>query len=473
MPQRAPQQQTALGALGGGDLLLRNARLVDSDGGVTDGGLIARDGVIATVFAGEPPRLDRDCEEVDAGGRYVLPGLIDPHVQLYPLPDWAHYVSETASAALGGVTTIVKMHRDLEGYEPAVFATEVAAAEARAHVDFSFHLALMTDSQIAAVPELARSLELTSFKVFMAYKGAEGTPIGIQGLDDGQLLDALRAVAGVGGVVLVHAENQEIAARARSRVDDAATGLRAWAESRPPIVEAEAVRRVAFLANEAGCPLYVVHVTSEAGLRELAEVRAPGQRLWIETEPHYLTETVDSEAGVLAKVIPPIRFASDRAALWQALEAGRIDSIGSDHVMALRERKGGSLWTSQLGFAGIATILPALLSYGVAPGRLTLADVVRITSTNPAQIFGFSGKGRLLPGRDADFVVIDLDLEREVQAEMLGSASDFSIYEGRTLRGWPVLTACRGRVVMRDGKIVGEQGHGRYLRRLPQAGATA
>lgn len=448
------------------DLLLHNARLVFADGTIVEGGLACAGGVIREVFAGEPPSVPSGCEEIDAQGRYVLPGAIDPHVQLYPAPAWNHYATETRSAALGGVTTIVKMHRDLEGYDPESFVEELAGAESRAYVDFSFHLALMSDAQIAAVPDYARELALTSFKLFTAYKGEEGYAIGIQGVDDGQLLDALAAVAEVGGVALVHCENQELAARARARVQaEGRDGLRAWAESRPALVETEAVRRVAFLAGLAGCPLYVVHVTSRLALEALVAARRAGQQLFLETESHYLTETCDSPAGTLAKVIPPIREAEDREALWEALAAGEIDAIGSDHVSASRERKRGSVWEAQLGFPGIATILPVLLSEGVGRGRISLARVAAVTSRNPARIFGLAGKGALLPGKDADFVVVDLDLERTVDAAMLGSSSDFSIYEGRSLRGWPVLTVCRGAVVVRDGELVGRAGHGRYLRR--------
>jgi dihydropyrimidinase len=452
-------------------LVIRNGRLVYADGTIVEGGLVCRDGRIESVFEGDGPAG----EALDVGGRYVLPGVIDPHVQLYPQPDYAHYATETASAALGGVTTIVKMHRDLAGYDPESFWAEVAGAESRAHVDFSFHLALMTEAQIGRVPELARELELTSFKLFMAYKGEEGHAIGIQGVDDGLLLEALHAVAGVpGGVVLVHAENQELAARAYAQVRAAGgEGLAAFAESRPWLVEAEAVRRVAFLADVAGCPLYVVHVTSWQGLEALAAARAEGQELWIETEAHYLTETADSPAGVLAKVIPPIRGEADREALWEALESGELDALGSDHVSgASRARKSGSVWDAQLGFAGIATILPTLLDEGVNRRGLPLARVAELCSESPAQIFGLETKGALLPGKDADLVVVDLDLERRVDAAMLGSASDFSIYEGRTLRGWPVLTVSRGEIVMRDGELTGREGHGRYLRRRTPPGGN-
>ncbi len=447
-------------------LVLRNGRLVYADGRIVDGGLVCEDGAIVAVFTGEPPTRWARAEEIDAGGRHVLPGAIDPHVQLYAAEQFVHYATETRSAAIGGVTTIVKMHRDLAGYDTATFFEEIAGAESRAYVDFCFHLAVMTDDQIASIPRYADDFGVRSFKFFTAYKGKEGAPLGISGLDDGQLLEALIAVARCGGTALVHCENQELAARAARDVRAAGgEGLAGFAASRPTIVELEAVRRVAFLAGRAGCPLYVVHVTSREGIDFVATARRAGQAIYAETEPHYLTETLDSPAGNLAKVIPPIRQAVDRDALWAALATGGVDAIGSDHVSARRERKQGSVWDAQLAFPGIATILPVLFSEGVNAGRIPLSRVVAVTSTNPARIFGLERKGALLPGRDADFVVIDLELERTVDAGMLGSVSDFSIYEGRTLRGWPVLTVSRGEVVVRDGEVVGSEGHGRFLRR--------
>ena len=451
----------------GGSLRLHNARLVHADGRVIAGGLDIERGRIVRVFAGASGAgADPAVAQIDAGGRFVLPGLIDPHVQLYPRPQRAEYATETRSAALGGVTTIVKMHRDLAGYDPGAFWSEVADAEAVACVDFAYHLALMTEEQVRRAAEYAAAFELSSFKLFTAYKGEEGAAIGIQGIDDGLLLDALRRIAGLGGVALVHCENQELAAAAlrevRGRGED---GLAAFAASRPPLVEAEAVARVCTLAAHAGAALYVVHVTCRDALEAALRARAAGCRVFVETEPHYLTDTEHSPAGALAKVIPPLRSDADRDALWEALAAGRIDTIGSDHVAHERATKAGSIWDARLGFPGIATILPVLLSEAVAARGVSLPRIAALTSTRAAEIFGLHRKGRLAPGMDGDFVIVDLDLEREVDAAMLGSSSDFSIYEGRTLRGWPVLTVSRGVVVMRDGEAVGRQGHGRYVRR--------
>ena len=450
------------------ELLLRNARLVYADGSIVDGGLRARHGLIVEVFSGDGPANGPGTDALDAEGKYVLPGAIDPHVQLYAAPEFAHYATETGSAAVGGVTTILKMHRELDGYETGAFWDEVEAAERRARIDFGFHLMLMSDEQIAAIPAYAHDFQLTSFKALMAYKGEEGYRLGIQGIDDAQLFEAFRATAAVGGVMLVHCENQELANRALARVRATERdGLAAFADTRPPEVEAEAIKRATYLAGEAECPLYVVHVTSRDGVESLIEARRAGADVRIETEAHYLTETCESPAGNLLKVLPPVRAPEHGEALWRALETGELDAVGSDHVATTRDEKQGTIWEARLGFPGIATILPALLSHGVHGRGVSLARVAEVTATRPAEIFGLDRKGQLVPGRDADFVVIDLELEKTVSAEMLASASDFSPYEGQTLKGWPVVTVSRGVVVMRDGEVVGPEGHGRYLRRPP------
>ena len=446
-----------------------------ADGRIVEGGLVCEDGSIVAVFEGDPPDGWTDADEIDAGGQHVLPGAIDPHVQLYAAERFGHYSTETRSAAVGGVTTILKMHRDLAGYDSTEFFDEVSGAEGRAYVDFGFHLAVMTDGQIASIPRYADEFGIRSFKFFTAYKGEEGAPLGIQGLDDGQLLEALTAVAGCGGTALVHCENQELAARAAGDVQAAGgDGLAGFAASRPPIVELEAVRRVAFLAASAGCPLYVVHVTSREAIDVIASARRGGQAIFAETEPHYLTETVDSPAGNLAKVIPPIREPGDRDALWARSRRGAWTRSGPTTSPRVESGSRARSGTRSWDFRASRRSLPVLLSEGVAAGRIPLSRVVAVTSTNPARIFGLERKGALVPGRDADFVVVDLELEREVDAAHLGSVSDFSIYEGRTLRGWPVLTVSRGAVVVRDGEVVGPEGHGRFLRRgLRETAAAA
>lgn len=448
------------------DLVIRNGRFVYADGRVVEGDLHAVGGTVAAVTARGAHPASVGSEEVDAEGRYVLPGAIDPHVQFPPVGDFDHYATETRSAALGGVTTVLKMHRDLGGYDAAWFREELAGAERRAHIDFAFHLALMDDDQIARTAEYAAEFETSSFKLFIAYKGEEGRERNIGSVDDGQLLEAFEAVARIGAVALAHCENHDLATRCKQRVVAAGRDdLCAFNDSRPPLAEAEAVQRAALLARYAGCPLYVVHVSAKESIEYLAVAKASGQEVFIETMPHYLAVTCETPAGNLGKVNPPIRTREHTEALWRAFANGHVDTIGSDHVATSRASKQGTIWEAELGLPGVGTILPVLLSEGVNSGRISLGQLVAATSTNPARIFGLTRKGALVPGNDADLVIVDLELEREVRAEILGSAADQTIYEGQRLRGWPVLTVCRGVQVARDGELAGPEGHGRFIRR--------
>ena len=448
------------------DLVIRNGRFVYADGTIVAGDIHCVDGSIASVTASGAHSAAAGSQEIDAEGRHVLPGAIDPHVQFPPVGDFDHYATETGSAALGGVTTVLKMHRDLAGYDAAWFREELDGAERRSHIDFAFHLSLMDDDQIARAAEYAVEFDTMSFKLFIAYKGDEGRERGIGAVDDGQLLEAFEAIAQLGATALVHCENHDIATRRKQRVVSAGRDdLSAFHDSRPPIAEAEAVQRAALLARHAGCSLYVVHVSAKESLEYLINAKASGQEVFVETTPHYLVATCETSAGNLAKVAPPIRTLEHTEALWQGLAEGRIDTIGSDHVATSRASKQGTVWEAELGLPGVATILPLLLSEGVNQGRISLGQLVAATSTNSARIFGLGRKGALIPGNDADLVVVDLDLERDVSAEILGSAADQTIYEGQRLRGWPVLTVCRGEVVARDGELVGPEGHGRFIRR--------
>ena len=269
-------------------------------------------------------------------------------------------------------------------------------------------------------------------------------------------------------VLNVHCENQEIINRrtaALERTPPPASDLALWSLARPPVAEAEAVHRVAFLAEQAGIRLFIPHVSSDLALAEVAEAKGRGQAIWAETCPHYLALDTADPVGILAKINPPIRPRAEASQLWEGLRDGRLDAVGSDHGTTMRASKhAGDPWSSAPGFAGSGTILPTLLDAGVSRGRLGLGDIARLQA-QAATIFQLRGKGRIEVGADADLVLVDLDRERTVDAELLASASDFSVFEGRTLRGWPQLVISRGRVAVRDGRLLAEPGQGRYLRR--------
>lgn len=416
---------------------------------------------------------------IDATGKWVLPGIIDPHTHIpyvpgrgMPLDEMpAHFRTETASALLGGVTTLLCTYRHPPPYHGS-FAAMVAAGAENAGIDFSFSLGITNDRHLPEIERYYRDYGVTSFKFYMHYRGDDhhGTGTADYHFDDGMLYTAMRTIAGLpGAMAMVHPENVEVIARLRPSLQAAGrTDLAAWTESRPAFVEAENVRRALYLAEQAGCPLYIPHTSSRLALAAALEHRARRTTpVYIETCPHYLTHACDSPLGLLGKVNPPLRGTDDQAALWAAVGRGDVDCIGTDHCGLRRQDKGPDIWSGTPGFPGMATMLPALMA-GVRAGRLSPARLAVVTSYRAARLFGlYPRKGTLLPGSDADLVIVDPHWSAAVTAAGLHSRSDFTLYEGQELTGWPVLTMVRGQVMMADGRLTGKPGHGRYVARHP------
>lgn len=449
------------------DVAVTGGLLVDPEWGSLSGGLGIRNGRIAAVLApGEAPSAD---ERIDATGLVVMPGVIDPHTHLgFARSFDADLVTETRSAALGGVTTVMSFHRQYRGATPAPYdelPELVAAINEKAAVDVALHFGMLAESQIREVPKYAAA-GVRSHKFYMAYRGADGSTVGmVNECDDGLLLEGLRVLGEQNGVACVHAENTDIVNRTMRQVrESGATGLRAWSDARPAFAEVENIQRVAFFAERVGATLYLVHIGSRESLAATRRVRRAGGDMWVETCSHYLTHTYDSEVGPLAKINPPVRTADDVEAVWQGLIDGDIDTVGTDHCAVPLERKQGDIWTAAAGFPGMATTLPVLLSEGHHRRGMSLRRVAQVLSGNAASIFAMPNKGTLRPGADADLVLCDLEEERVVDSAALGSSAAYSILQGRTLRGWPVRTLSHGRTVALNGRIVGEP-VGRFVAR--------
>ena len=244
-------------------------------------------------------------------------------------------------------------------------------------------------------------------------------------------------------------------------------GLATWNATRPPFVEADAVQRAAYIAHIAGAPLYVVHTSSAEALEAALRHRRAGAVVHIETCPHYLTHDVSWSGGDTGKINPPLRETSDRERLWQALGAGEIDTVGTDHVHRDVSSKAGGIWTASPGCPGLETLLPVLLSEGHHKRGLPLERVVALAATNPARIMGLGHlKGRIEPGLDADLAIVDLNAEWTLQRDDVVSSAGYSIYEGARFKGRVRHAFVRGRAVLRDDALVdGAVGHGRYVRR--------
>lgn len=451
------------------DIIVKNARLVVPRQGVFEASLGIKDGIIAAIYRGAYPELPQ-CSEtklIDVGGRYVLPGVIEPHSHFGRGSLTEDFRTETWTAALGGVTTIFSYFARPYSYHE-LFPQIKEAGEERAYIDFAFHFGIMRDLHVNEVEEYISRYGVRSFKFYMAYKGEEGKAMGLEGCDDGLMYEGFAKVAAQDkAVACVHAENIEVIWRFKSKLlAEGRDDLAAWSEARPNFCEAESIQRAYYFGKLTGCPVYIVHLSTKEGLEVVREWKEKFAGAYVETCTHYLTHTMHAKEGKIAKANPPLRTEADIEALWSGLSDGTIDTVGTDHVAFTKAQKTVSIWDSPPGFPGTTTLLPVLLSEGVNKRGLSLERVAELTSYNTARIFNlYPKKGTIQVGSDADLTVVDLDLEKKVKAEELGSFSDISIYDGYTFKGWPVLTMVRGEVVMQDGQIVGRKGHGHYLYR--------
>jgi dihydropyrimidinase len=448
------------------DTLIRNGTVVFPHRGEHRADIGIRAGRISAILSpGEA--VAEAGETIDARGLHVFPGLIDAHLHFGFAEPVTEYRTETFYAAQGGVTTAVSYFLSSAPYGE-LFATAKAECEARAHVDFAFHFSACSEPHITQMERYVKDFGVTSFKYFMNFKGEEGRYMGLDGTDDGFFHDLLAESARIGKPMIVcHTENIEIVSRIRRRFQSQGrASFKDYCQSKPPITEAENLVRAAYLAHKTGARIYIPHVSAAMSVEDARPWRERCAELYLETCPHYLTHHMDMGLDSLYKANPPLRTREDVDALWQALADGTIDVIGSDHVPRKRATKEKPIWQATQGFPGTATILPVLLSEGYHKGRLSLQRIAQIYSATPARLFDLgAAKGDVAVGCDADLSLVDLAHEHVVDPVELGSYSDYSPYQGWTLKGWPVRTIVRGVTVMQDHRITGPAGHGRYIAR--------
>jgi dihydropyrimidinase len=457
------------GALVDFDVVVRNGRLVFPDEGVREGTVGIRQGRIAAIV--QPDVAVRGAHEIDCEGRFVLPGVIDPHVHFgFGSPE-TDFFTEPRSAALGGVTTAISFYRTADFL--TAFDGERAKAQQQSVIDFGYHFGITSKRHVETMADCYERFGISSWKLYLMYKGAAGLAKGFTDIDDGLLYYALEQVAKLPGAVLsVHCENTEVIPLLRDRLREAGRDdLAAWDEQSPDFLEAENVHRVCYFARKTGCPVNIVHLSSREALEEAKRHRTyGGPPIYVETCPQYLHFTKHSRAGSLAKVNPAPRSDADVEALWQGIRDGSINTVGTDHVARKRSTKEGGIWKATAGFPGLATMLPVLMHEGYHRRSVPIERIAAVTSRNAAKLYHLNDKGRLAVGADADLVVVDADLERAVDASTLLSFSDYSPYEDERLKGWPTLTMRRGEVIARDGKLVDDapdKAGGRYQVRAP------
>jgi dihydropyrimidinase len=452
------------------DLVVRNGTLVipgtgrvNADVGIAGGRIVALGDNLAGPAA----------EIVDARGKLVLPGLVDPHVHIgnqLAFEEEAH--TETRAAVLGGVTTIAIFLRRLEDSYLDHLPRFQKAIEERSFVDAAFHLQIFNETQLADIPRCAEEHGVRSFKFYMS-----GIPNIVPSIKDDFLYEGFRKVAalGPGAIACVHCENGCLIDHAREdlkRRKPEGT-LADWEEAHPAEAEALAIQTAAYLAGRAGAHLYVVHLSSAEGLEAVRASRRAGAKFTVETTSPYLGLTSDDSNGFLCKMIPPIRSPRNREALWDGVCDGSIALIGTDNTSRTLESKQPEkgLHCSRPGLPVLGTQLPVLLHFGHHLRGVPLELVVERACRKPAEIYGlYPRKGTIAIGSDADLVVVDLDAERVVDAAYLQGMSDFSPFQGKRLRGWPLATIKGGRVVARNGTIV-DKPAGRYLPRFPARAA--
>ncbi|MEM0367672.1 MAG: amidohydrolase family protein [Candidatus Nitrosocaldus sp.] len=467
------------------DMLIRDAKVVIPSIGIVETNVVVDDGKVRAL---SNDRVDADIV-IDASRPrlYAIPGAIDPHVHygvFTPIDRAAE--TESRSAAVGGVTTMMRMLRLYASYRDKL-DMHLEASKGSHIVDYAYHASVLMDEHTEEM-ESCVSRGITSFKLYMNLKGDIGSiymdidpyssDLVHERVDTTErMIEATIArAASLSCTTLVHAEDPEICSREMKKArEQGFDGLKAWSDARPAESEYKAIAFVTDIARRYGAELYIVHLGSSLAIDAVRNARrgsnnsSSSSRVYAETCPHYLTHTY--EFDIRGKVVPPLRSKDDVARIWDAIINSIIDCIGSDHVANRLDMKLGSgdVSTALAGFPGIATILPVMLSEGVNKGRITLERLVELTSLNAARIFGLEGKGSIAVGSDADIVLVDLDKEQRVRPEMLCSYSDYTIYDGMVLKGWPVCTILRGRVIMEDGRVVGERGYGKYITRTPRA----
>jgi dihydropyrimidinase len=455
-------------------LLIRGGRVVDAHGDRVADVRVGGDGRVAEVG----PDLDPEGEErYDASGMIVVPGGVDAHTHMH-LPIGAVQVSDdfrsgTAAAAVGGTTTVIDYVTAYRGEDPmAALRTWQRWAEPAA-VDVGLHMTF-TEAVPEAVVAGCVEAGVTSFKLYMAY------PQTLQ-VDDGVILDIMSAAGRHGGLVTIHAENgYAIETLRRRAVAEGRTGVFEHSRTRPALLEGEAVSRAGILAELAGVPVYIVHVSSAPALAAVRRARERGVDMMAETCPQYLYLDAGSLEGPDAEnfvCTPPLRDPWHQEELWHGMADGAVHTVATDHCpFTTRDRRRGVRgrdegWSDFTeipgGLPGIETRM-ALVWEGVVAGRIDVADWVKLCSEAPARTFGlWPSKGSLGVGADADVVVWDPGARQSLDAGHLHMHTDHSPYAGRST-GWPDLVLSRGRVVARQGRFTGEAGWGRYLPRQPR-----
>jgi dihydropyrimidinase len=413
-------------------------------------------------------------EILDASGCYVMPGGIDPHTHL-EMPFMGTYSSDDfesgTRAALSGGTTMVVDFCLPNPQQSLLEALQMWDNKtSKASCDYSFHMAITWWGE-QVFNEMADVVDrgITSFKHFMAYKGALM-------VDDDEMFSSFQRCADLGALPLVHAENGDVVAQMTAKLlAQGNNGPEAHAYSRPPEVEGEATNRAIMIADMAGVPVYIVHTSCEQAHEAIRRARQAGKRVYGEPliqhlvldESEYFNRDWDYAARRVMS--PPFRNKQHQDSLWAGLASGSLQVVATDHCAfsTAQKRNGiGNFAKIPNGTGGLEDRMPVLWSKGVNTGRLTMNEFVAVTSTNIAKILNmYPRKGAILVGADADLVVWDPKRKKTITAARQQSAIDYNVFEGIEVEGLPRFTLTRGQVAVTEDTISTEQGHGQFVAR--------
>lgn len=454
------------------DSIILNGNIVYPGRVIQRGNIGIRNGKIEAITG--PDTKLQGTHVIDATGKYIFPGIIETHSHLGIGAGEQDFITETSSAAIGGVTTVLFFLRDNSPYDE-IYRYVKSIGEEKSYIDFSFHIVLITEEHLNSIPKYINEFGVTSFKHYLTYRGEDakttnfgGNPIQFDTISDGYILESFEKLSKYPkAVAIVHAEDIEIVHRAKKRLmDEGRSDLEAWALSRPVIAEVEGVRRALTLAKAAGCRVNILHITSEAALNEAIEFRRSYDKVFIEVCHPYMVLNEQDVTSKIYKLRPPLRTKRDNERLWEAVKAGDINTIGSDHVPRKSAAKMGDIWSPAAGAPGTPFLFPIMLSEGYHKRHMPLTDIAKTLSLNPAILYGlYPQKGDINVGFDADLVIVDLDREYVLKSSDISQYSDYILYEGLKVKGYPETTMIRGKIVAQNGTVVGDSGWGRFVRR--------
>jgi dihydropyrimidinase len=474
-------------------LLIRNGDIITATNRFT-GDILCKDGIITALGIGleAPP----DAEVIDATGKHVFPGFIDPHVHIY-LPFMGttakdDYATGSKAALMGGTTTVIEMCCPSRQEDPLdAIRLWKSKAAGISSCDYTFHMGVtrFDDTTEATLRQVVSEEKISSFKVFLAYKGAFG-------IEDPELYQTLALANDLGVVVTAHCENADgIAETQKKLIAEGKTGPEWHEPSRPITVEAGGCRHLMTFAEMTGAEVYVVHTSCIPAVQVIKDARKRGVKAWIETVAPYLTlnssyAELPNFEGAKYIMSPPIRSQEHGDFLWQCIADGTIDTVATDHApfdFKTQKHMGhpsadkavdasfaptgqpGNFTLIPNGIPSIEERVKLLYSEGVRKGRIDLHTLVRSASTKAAEIFGlYPRKGIIAPGSDADLVVWDPDWSGKISAKTHSMATDYSAFEGKEISGRAEVVTVRGKVMVKDGEWVGKPGWGEFLPREPK-----